>query len=207
MGPLAMTALAGFGGAVSIGWISAQTRPSVKPPVRGQPSARSLAVIAMAFCEGMAILGVVVGLFGIFMHGPIGTGDEAIAAGLPMGGAALGLVLLFSNLSRSDLAVALQASVFIVGLGVLGGVVALLATFIAVAPSGQGSWVYPALGFALLLATGGVAITGARAIEAAQGADAAKTKLIADQVVRRWLAFEVIGFAAFGLGMLGLLVK
>ena len=68
MGPLLMTGLSAFGAAVALGLISTGTWPPDGAPVSRQvPTGRSLAIILMAFCMGVAVLGTVVGLLAIFV--------------------------------------------------------------------------------------------------------------------------------------------
>jgi F0F1-type ATP synthase membrane subunit c/vacuolar-type H+-ATPase subunit K len=196
-----MTGLAALGAAPAIGWISASTWPPTEPPARGKPSGRSLAVISMAFCEGIAILAVVVGLLAIFSNGPIGTTDEALAAALPLTGAVFGLVLVLGAWTRSDRWVALQAGVFILGLGVLGAVVASLGMIIADVPGPEGNWLYPVLGLVQFGAVLGIAITSGASIRAARGADAEVTRSIAERAILTWAAFELVGIGAFAIAI------
>jgi F0F1-type ATP synthase membrane subunit c/vacuolar-type H+-ATPase subunit K len=201
--PLVMTAFAALAAATGIGWISASTWRPVEPPVRGEPSGRSLAIISMAFCEGMAVLGVVAGLLAIFMDVPVAPIDEALAAALPIAGAVLGVVLVVRDRAATDPKVAIFAANFILGLGVLGAVVSYLGTIIAdhrVDLASPGPYVF--LGLAQLIAIVGIAVTSASSIQAMRGADLAAAKAILARQVLRSTIFELVGVGAFVIALL-----
>lgn len=194
MGPLIMTGLAALAAAISIGWISASTWRPTEPPARGVPSGRSLAIVSMAFCEGIAILGIVVGLLAVFLAGPVAPGDELLAAALPIAGAVLGLVLVVRDRAMNDPYVAIQAIGFMLGLGILGLVVAYLATIFADTQVGpQLAGPYPILGLAQLVAIAGIAFTSAGSIRSMRGADLVAVRALLARQILRSAVFELVG--------------
>jgi len=128
LGPLVMTGLAALGAAVGIGWLCASSWiPTHEPTDRRVLTGRSLALVSMAFCEGIAVLGVVVGILAVMTDGQIGLTDELLAAGPAVVGAVIGLGLVVRHRRTADPRLVPHAVVFIVGLANLGIVVALLA--------------------------------------------------------------------------------
>ena len=203
MSPLIMTALAALAAATGIGWISASTWRAVEPPARGEPSGRSLAIVSTAFCEGIAILGVVAGLLAIFMDEPVAPIDEVLAGALPIAGAVLGIVLVIRHRRTIDPLVAIQATGFILGLGGLGLVVSFLGTIIADnggEPGDPGFYVILAL--AQVIAIAGIALTSANSIQSMRGADVVATRAILARQILRSAIFELIGVGGFVIALL-----
>jgi hypothetical protein len=193
-----MTALAALAAAPAIGWISASTWRPGEPLTRGVPSGRSLAIISLAFCEGIAILGVVAGILAIYLDGPVAPIDEALAAALPIAGAVLGVVLVVRDRATTDSLVAIQATSFILGLGVLGPVVSFLGSMSAsnrVDPGNPGP--YLILGLAQPGAILGIALTSAVSIRSMRGADIVATRAILARQILRSAILELVGVGSF----------
>ncbi len=203
MSPLILTALAGLAATIGIGWIGAHTSRPVETPRRGEPSGRSLAIISIAFCEGIAVLGIVAGLLAIFMDGPVARIDETLAAALPIGGAVLGVVLIVRDRATTDRLVAIFAAAFVLGLGTLGLVVSILGTIITTDRTDMGSsWLYVVLGLAQLVAIGGLAVTSASSIRSMRGVDLVAARTILDRQILRSAMFELVGVGAFAFALL-----
>lgn len=203
MSPLVMTALAALAASTGIGWISASTWRPVKPPARGEPSGRSLAIVSMAFCEGIAVLGVVAGLLAIFMDEPVAPIDEVLAAALPIAGAVLGIVLVIRDRGTTDPWVAIQATGFILGLGGLGLVVSVLGTIIADNRGEPGNpGLYVVLALAQVIAIAGIALTSATSIQSMRGTDVVATRAILARQILRSAIFELIGVGGFVIALL-----
>jgi F0F1-type ATP synthase membrane subunit c/vacuolar-type H+-ATPase subunit K len=202
LGPLIMTALAAAAAAPAIGWISASTRRPVESLGRGMPSGRSLAIVSMAFCEGIAILGVVAGILAIFWSGPVAPSDLLLAGVLPVAGAILGVALVVRDRTTTDSRVAIQAMVFVLGLGVLGPVVSLLGSITARnRVESANPELYLILGLAQLLAIVGIARTSAGSIRSMQGADLATTRGILARQMLRSARLEFIGVISFVIAL------
>jgi hypothetical protein len=148
----------------------------------------------MAFCEGLAILGVVAGILAIYTGGPVAVSDEVLAAALPIAGAVLGLVLVARDRATTDPLVAIQATSFIIGLGVLGPVVAFLGSMSASNRVITGNFApYLILGLTQLLAILGIALTSAGSIRSMRGADIVATRAILSRQIVRSATFELVG--------------
>jgi hypothetical protein len=152
----------------------------------------------MAFCEGIAILGVVAGILAIYTGRAVAPIDEVLAAVLPIAGVVLGIVMVVRDRATSDSRVAIQATSFILGLGVLGPVVAFLGSISAsnrVDPGDPG--LYLILGLAQLIAILGIALTSATSIRSMRGADIVATRVIFARQILRSAIFELVGVGSF----------
>jgi hypothetical protein len=195
MGPLAMTGLSGFGAAIAIGLIAAASWPADEPAGGHQAaSARGLAVILMAFCLGIAVLGTVVGLLAIFVAGAVtDTADGLFAAGPAVVGALIGLALIARHWRVADRGTAAFAAVYVFAIANLGCVVALLGVFV-VEPAAKSlaDWPFVILGFvsgATALAFGA---TGATAVRSMQGADESAAKAIVAAQISRSALLQIV---------------
>jgi hypothetical protein len=148
----------------------------------------------MAFCQGIAVLGIVAGLLAIYLDGPVAGIDEVLAAGLPIAGVVLGLALILRARATTDRPVAIQAIGFVLGLGVLGPIVAVLATISADNLVDTGfPGPYLILGLAQLGAILGIARTSAGSIQSMRGADLGAARAIMARQMVRSAIFELVG--------------
>jgi len=156
----------------------------------------------MAFCEGMAILGVVAGLLAVYMDGPVVPTDRVLAAALPVAGAVLGIALVVRIQATADPQVVAQATGFILGLAVLGPIVSYLATISARDRVDPGNLApYLILGLALLVAIVGIGVTSSSSIRSMHGADLGATKAIFDRQILRSAIFEIVGIGSFVIAL------
>jgi F0F1-type ATP synthase membrane subunit c/vacuolar-type H+-ATPase subunit K len=202
MSPLSLTGLACFGAAIAIGLIASGTWRPVAEPVRSQPSARGLAVISMAFCEGGAVLGVVVGLIAATTGLVPDPADGVLAAGPAVAGALVGLGLILAKRRQIDPKVAEPAAAFIVGIAVLGIVVALMARYLHEPDSmSVATGPFALLGLINAASTLAMGVTSSRAVASLEGADASATTSIAKRQVSRNGVFQlgVIGSTVVAL--------
>lgn len=204
MGPLLMTGLACFGAAVGIGLLAAGFSPPPGPPervARYRLSARALLIILVAFVEGVAVVGIVVGLLAI-EYGSVADPSDGLYAAIPaLLGALVGLWLVLTHIDTIQTEVALICAMFIAMLAVLSIVVALLALFI-VEPDADGSigqrltLAFMALGLISGGAALAIGVTGGRAIAAMPDGDEPARRAYRAVVVRRSMPFQLTAIGA-----------
>ena len=176
MGPMLMTGLITFGTAIAIGLIGSAAADVATSSANAR-AIRSARGILFAFCAGLGVLGTIVGLLAIFIL-PLSDPAAAPFVGVPaVVGAAAGLGLIAR--SPHDGGWPVRAIYNVVGQGILGLVVAMLAILIATKPPGHVN----DLVFVLLALVGAasalaVGVVSRRAIESMRGADEATIKAI-----------------------------
>jgi len=198
LGPLVMTGLAALGAAVGIGWLYASTWiPTHEPTDRRVLTGRSLALVSMAFCEGIAVLGVVVGILAVMTDGQIAQTDRLFAAGPAVVGAVIGLGLVVRHRQTADPRLVPHAVVFIVGLANLGIVVALLAYILGEdGPKHPIEGPFVILGLVSLASALAIGRTGARAVRSLERADEIASKAIQAKQIARNALFQIAGVGA-----------
>lgn len=203
MGPLLFTGLTCFGGAVAIGLIAAGTSREVDEPANAA-AVRGWAVILMAFAQGIAVLGVVIGLLAINSGQTLSGASGIFAAGPAVAGAFVGLGLIVRRAGESTTWVSLLASTLIIGLAVLGVVVAMLSVFIVEAGTGTLiDWPFVLLGLASGASALAIGSTGARSIPKVAAADGPSAKTVQSAELSRILPFEGI---AIGCSVVAILL-
>ena len=202
MGPLLFTGLACFGGAVAIGLVAASTSRPVG--VTGEAAAsRGLAIVLMAFAQGIAVLGVVIGLLAVTLGAVRDPAGGLLAAGPAVAGAVVGIGLIVRRAASSDAQVSIVAAMFIVGMAVLGIVVALLGVFIVeVERSTLSDWPFVILGFASGASAIAIGVTGTRTVPKMTGADDQTRKALQSAQISRIVPFEAIAVGCSGIGIL-----
>ena len=194
-----MTGLACFGAAVAIGLVAAGSTPPSGPPDKVasyQLAARTLAIILTAFVEGVAVIGVVVGMLAIEVGSVTDPADGIFAAGPALIGALIGLGLILTHVTNVSVTTALICSGFIVAIGVLSVIVASLAWFIAepvAAPPND--WPFVVLGLVSGGAALGIGVVGGRAVRGIPDAD--------DQTRQRYQAAQVYRSMPFQVAAIG----
>ncbi len=205
MGPLLMTGLSCFGAAVGLGLIATGTWPSDGAPVsRSVPNQRGLAVILMAFCQGVGVLGVVVGLLAIFVAGSMA--DPAyglLAAGPAVVGGLIGLALVIRHWRSGNPEISSLVALFIVGIVVLGIVVAMLTVLIVPEPTKiLSDWPFVVLGLINGSAALAIGATGAGGVAALRGVDELTARTIGNAQVSRCLPFQIAYIGASAAAVL-----
>ncbi len=198
MGPLLMAGLACGGAAVAISLLAAGTsRPA-------GTASRGFAVVQIAFCQGIAVLGVVAGLLAVFAGAVPDPAGGLLAAGPAAAGAIVGLGLVVRHRHGSDAGVSTIGAMGIVGLAVLGIVVALLAFVIpVVGTTTLSDWPFIILGPVSGASALAIGVTGARALGSMTGADEETAKVIAAAQISRGALFEL---AAIGASVVAILL-
>jgi hypothetical protein len=201
MGALLMTGLASFGAAVAIGLLAAGTsRPT-------RTASRSLAIVQMAFCEGIAVLGTMVGLLAVMTGAVPDPAGGLLAAGPAAAGAIVGLGLVVRHRPDSDPGVSTMGAMFVVGLAVLGIVVALLAFLIPqVGTTTLTGWPFIILGPVSAASALAIGVTGARALGSMAGADEETAKAIAARQISRGALFQLPAIGASVVAILLILI-
>jgi F0F1-type ATP synthase membrane subunit c/vacuolar-type H+-ATPase subunit K len=202
MGALLMTGLACFGAAIAIGILASSTTPTIEVK-RGAPSARGLAIILMAFCSGIAVLGVVIGLLAVNAGLVADPSSGVLAAGGAVVGAVIGIGLIAANWSHLDRYVAWRGIAFAAPLGLLGVVVAVLANiFDDIGTGTLANWPFVVLAPASALAALAIGVTGAGAIRSLPGVDETATKSIVAAQISRCALFQAVAIGASTIGIL-----
>ena len=197
MGPLVMTGLATFGATVGVGLLLSGTYPTTEPIDRRIPSGRSLAIVMMAFSMGIGTLGVVVGLLASMTDGDVGGTAWILAAGPAAAGAIIGIAIIVRNQPTANAQLVPIAVSFVVGMGVLGAVVAMMALTLAdVGTKHPISGPFELLGLVSLASAIGIGLTGARAVRSMNGADEASSRTISSRQIMRGALFQAAGVAA-----------
>lgn len=201
MGALLMTGLASFGAAVAIGLLAAGTsRPA------GTVS-RRLAIVQMAYCQGIAVLGTVVGLLAVTAGAVPDHAGGLLAAGPAAAGAIVGLGLVVRHRLRSDPGISTFGAMFVVGLAILGIVVALLAVFFRdVGTTTLTDWPFIILGPVSTASALAIGVTGARALGSMMGADEETAKVIAAAQISRSVLFQLAAIGASVVAILLILI-
>ena len=197
MGPLVMTGLATFGAAIGVGLLLSGTYPTTEPVDRRGPSGRSPAIVLMAFSMGIGTLGVVAGLLAAMTDGDVGGTAWLLAAGPAVVGAIIGIAIIVRNQPTANEQLVPIAVSFVVGMAVLGAVVAMLAlTFADVGAKHPISGPFEVLGLISLASAIGIGLTGADAVGSMNGAELATARAISARQIRRGALFQAAGVAA-----------
>ena len=200
MGPLLMTGLACFGAAVGIGLLASAAVLPAGPPARiasYRTASRGLVIILAAFVEGVAVLGIVVGLLAVESGLVADPSDGIFAAAPALVGAIIGLGLILVNASTLDTQTAAFCAMFTIAIGLLGVVVAALAWFIAVpvAQTGVGL-TFTVLGLISGAAAIGLGAVGGRGVGVIPDGDLDAQKAYQSRVVYRSMPFQVAAIGA-----------
>lgn len=209
MGPLVMTGLAALGAGVGIGWLHSSTwMPTNESTDRRVATGRGLAIVSMAICEGIAVLGVVVGVLAVMTDGQIAQTDGLLAAGPAVVGALVGLGLVVRHRQTADPRLIPQAVFFIVGLAALGIVVAVLAySFGEDGPKHPIEGPFLILGLVSLASALAIGATGADAVRSMEGADETASKAIAARQISRSALFQLAGVGASVIAILLIVLR
>jgi F0F1-type ATP synthase membrane subunit c/vacuolar-type H+-ATPase subunit K len=202
MGAMLMTGLACLGATIAIALIATSTlRPvgvSTDPP-----TSRSLAIILLAFVQGVAVLGVVVGLLAIFAGKVPDPASGLIAAGPAVAGAIVGLVLVVRNRRASDPKLLAIGATYIVAPAMLGVVVALLANFVVVVGAPRLlDWPFIILGATSSASALAIGVTGARTIRSTAGVNEQTRKALTSAQISRCALFQAASFGASAVAIL-----
>lgn len=197
MGALALTGIATFGAAIGIGLIVAGTFPEPLTTGRVAPPGRALAIILMAFCEGIGVLGVVIGILAVELTTTAPRGDVMLAAGPGVAGALIGLAIIFRNRPNADPRLSTLGMSFIVGLAMLGMVVAILGSIFDETTSRVSiANTFVVLGFICGAAAVVMGMIGGPAVGSIQGADASEILRIRARTISRAAILEFAAVTA-----------
>jgi F0F1-type ATP synthase membrane subunit c/vacuolar-type H+-ATPase subunit K len=179
------TGLACFGAAIAQGLLASRTPGPIGSSL-GPSHARGLAIILLAFVEGIAFLGVVVGFLVIVYCAVSAPTDGLLAAGPAIVGAIIGVELIVLRLGSADRGVAQIGAAFIIRIALLSVVVPLL-----LATTGQAIAIsvsdppFVVLGALSGTAALGIGVSGARALGSlATATDQAAITIRASQIAR-----------------------
>jgi hypothetical protein len=228
VGPMLMTGLACAGALVALALIATSTTPSTEgpgaPPVkslfpfsfawatRGARRAdrpRALATILMAYTMGLSVLGVIVGLLGIFLvEGAHEPSAGLWAVGPPIVAAVVAARSLVGHRRTARREVLVTAAFYSFGVLDLSFVVALLGVFII----GHGSnsppdWPFLILGTASGLASVALGRSGARALMSMAGVDDEQAKAILGAALIRGIGFQTVGVVASAIGIVLIVIS
>lgn len=196
MGPMLFTGLACFGAAVAQGLIASRAERTTTFQVAAT-SSRGLAIILLAFVQGAAVLGVVIGILSIVYGAVPNPNDGLFAAAPAIVGAIIGWELILLRRRRVDPAVAPMGFAFIGGIATLGLVIAVLAAVInsrAHAPVNNAAFVIlGALSGAAALGNG---VTGGRSLAAIASADDQRVMAIRTAQITRSALFQGVSVIA-----------
>jgi F0F1-type ATP synthase membrane subunit c/vacuolar-type H+-ATPase subunit K len=206
MGPMLMTGLALFAAAVDNGLIASRTFPWPTTSGPGSP-VRTLAIVLMAYVEGIAVLGVVVGQLAIFLAG-VPTDAGLLTATLAIVGAIVGIALIVLRRKAADRGITTIAVAFILGSGVLGLVIAVLALTIET-PDGSSVADAPfvILGAATAAATLAIGVTGANAMRSLVGVDLPQARRIYNQQIRRCFPLQGVAIGSLFVALVLIIVR
>jgi F0F1-type ATP synthase membrane subunit c/vacuolar-type H+-ATPase subunit K len=198
MGPLLMTAFNVLGAGIAIGIVAGRTPGGVGEAADGRPSdVRRLAIILLAYAEGIGVLGIVVGLLAVVIGRISPDTNRWLAISPAFVGAILGLGLAFRSSFVPNAQVRLVAIGFIVGLAILAGIVAFLS---ALLPE-IGSTPPPDLPFVLAglvaaAATMGLGWVGTEAMAGLTVADSEARRALLSRQIRRVFPYQVVAYVA-----------
>lgn len=149
----------------------------------------------MAFCEGIAILGVVVGLLGVFTDSRTAPADGLLAAGPAVAGAIVGLGVVARSRHTADPRLVFQAATYIIGLANLGIVVAVLAALVGGAGRKHpiDGPIFAILGLVSLGSALALGSNGAQAIMLIEGVDEATARAISSKWIVRSALIQLVG--------------
>ncbi|MEO8470404.1 MAG: hypothetical protein ABI573_12150 [Chloroflexota bacterium] len=194
MGPLVMTGLATFGASMGIGLLMSGTYPTSEPIDGSVPTSRGLAIVLMAFCTGLGVLGVVVGLLAVMLAATIGPNDSLLAAVPAVAGALVGVAMIVRNRPSLNAALVPISISFIVAMAMLGVMVPVIATSL-----GDPGTKHPIdgpfgiLGLVSLIASLAIGRTGATAVRSMNGASEEVRRSISGRQIARSGIFQATG--------------
>jgi hypothetical protein len=202
MGPMLLTGLVCFGATVAIGLVASSTSRPTRP-IAGVPPALRLAIILVAFAAGSAVMGFVIGLLAVEMGAVSGPLDGLLAALPAMAGGSIGLGMIMRQIGQMDRQAAMFGAVYIVGLAVLGAVLAVLAFLtLRESPAAQGDWPFVLLGLASGAAALGIGVSGSRSIRSIEGADETTATAIVKRQIRRVVPLQAVAVSASAIAIL-----
>ena len=193
MGPLLMTGLHILGATVAIGLVASRVRPLAAPPTI-PPTPRNLAIIAIAFCSGIGVLGAVVGILAIEAGQGSDAAGPALATVPAALGAIVGLALITRRWGEADRSVASIGAVFIVSQFVLAAVIGLLSVVLdEPARSPASAWLFAALGAVAAVSTIVLGVRGARGVELMATAPPGEARAVMSRQIARIAPFQAVG--------------
>ncbi len=194
MGPFWLTGIVLFGATMALGLLTSSVRPLGTPEAAAP--ARSLFVIHAAYIEGIGILGVVVGLLAITNGLPAA---PIVVAGPAVVGAGVGLGIVLARRRSLEPTTTTIGAMFIVGLAVLGIVVAILGRTLAVQRTVEVlDWPFIVGGLVAAAAALEIGRSGGIAVGNTIGADADAAALIRERQIRRCFWAELAALVALG---------
>lgn len=201
-----MTALTVLGASLAIGVVASRTpAPGPAPGLRELWPPRNLAIVLFGFAEGIAVVGVVVGLLAV----DTGLVDQdvnrvlAIAPGI--GGAILGIVIVFRTDGAPYRQLQIIAASFIAGLGVLAGIVALLSVVIdEIATEPRADWPFVIAGLIAGLAAFGIGWLGSEHISALASTETATMQAEISKQISRVVPLEAVAVLASAAAIVAL---
>ncbi|HXU85173.1 MAG TPA: hypothetical protein VN773_05155 [Verrucomicrobiae bacterium] len=196
MGPLLLTGLVTGGAAIAIGMVAAS---STRPVGTIQPitPVRRLALILTAFITGTGLWSVVIGVLAVILGAIDAPGTAPIIAPvIALAGAVVALALVARNLANVDPWVASRAGTFILGLGVLAVVVAILAIVIRERGHVVESGPFAILGIVMAGSVLGLGVSGAASIRAVGELDGAAALAMTSKAIARCLPFQAVAVGA-----------
>jgi hypothetical protein len=164
-----------------------------------------MAILAMAFVGGSAVLGVVVGLVAIMVGARLGAGSTRLLLTLTLAGVLIGAFMVLRSRGRLDRSTVTEAAFWGAALAVLGVVVAILSLVIHRFSIGSApEWVFLILGLVAAGGAIGVGLVGSRAINEVDrlGGEAARTAT--SRAIRSMVPFQV-GYVAASFVAIALL--
>jgi hypothetical protein len=197
-----MAGLSGFGAAVAIGLVgSGVLAGGGARPAPGSPP--SMAIVHMAFCLGLAVLGVVAALLAATLGPAMDGSTEGLFTAIPaLAGMIAGLGILGRDREAIDARVAQIARGFLLAIGGLG----VLSAIVVFSVTGEGGarppdWPFPILGAVAAGAALGIGITGRAALEAMQRSTSEVAQLLYRRQVARTAMLDAIGVGASALAV------
>jgi hypothetical protein len=210
-----LAGLSCLGAAIGIGLVGSRTPPddaasrgsrersmrAGSPPERGSP--RQLAIVVMAFCMGIAVLGVVVGLLAVILGPPVRASTNGLIAALPaIAGTGAGLAIVARNREAADDRTSRIAGGFLFAIGALGVALAILAY--AIVGDGQArppDWAFPLLGLVTIASTLGMGLTTAATLAAMRDAGPEDRRQLHSRQLVRVLMLDATAVAASAIGV------
>lgn len=191
MGAMLLTGLACLG--AELGHARLVTRSSAQV----NDAVRRFTIIALALPEGLAVIGVVVGLLAVFAGKVQDPTTSLLAAGPAVLGGLIALAVILRDRSEHDSRLVAIGAAYVVGLAVLGAVVAALAMLVTdVAPTPVTDWPLVVLGPIVGLAALSIGWLAAGSIGRITAAPlAAANEAVARSFSRLFVA-QMIGVAA-----------
>ena len=191
MGAMLLTGLACLG--AELGHALLVTRSSAKV----NDAVRRFTIIALALPQGLAVIGVVVGLLAVFsgkVHDPA---TSLLAAGLAVLGGLIALAVILRDRSEHDPRLVAIGAAYVAGLAVLGAVVAALAMLVTdVSPTPVTDWPLVVLGPIIGLAALSLGWLAAGSIGQIAATPPSASNAAVAKSINRLFVVQMIGVAA-----------